>query len=269
VDRDTRPAWSPDGQRIAYVHRTTQPITYFGKPENYEIYVMNADGSDARPLTDSASLLESEPAWSPDGRRIAFTSNRKSSGRTISGRFNIYLLPVAGLIDPGRIEPTLLTDVGGSNSAPDWSPDGRTIAFQSTRDGNLDIYVLAVAGSFPRQLTEHPDADHSPAWSPDGARIAFVSDRDGNEEIYVMAADGSNQTRLTFASDFDKGPAWSPDGQFIVYYSSWLRNAEIWVMRADGSARMKLTDHADFDGFPAWQPRPAEGVSFVDHQLLH
>jgi uncharacterized protein (DUF885 family)/Tol biopolymer transport system component len=241
TDRDSRPDWSADGSRIAYVYRVDNSY-------NYEIYTMDAQGSAYRRLTKNLDSLESEPAWSPDGSQIVFTSNRQTEENTFTGRFNVYVMNADGS------DQYLLTDFGGSNSDPDWSPDGSRIAFQSTRDENFEVYLINPDGSGLVNLTEHPASDHSPAWSPDGSRIAFVSDRDGNEEIYIMAADGSNPTRLTYKWGYDKGPSWSPDGRFIVYYATYGINAEIYVMRADGSARIKLTNHGNFDGFPDWQP---------------
>ena len=90
-----------------------------------------------------------------------------------------------------------LTHNAGYNAEPAWSPDGRKIAFQSTRDGNREIYVMNADGSEKRNLTRNPAKDGRPSWSPDGRRIAFVSDRDGRLEAHVMNADGSGQRSLT------------------------------------------------------------------------
>jgi uncharacterized protein (DUF885 family)/Tol biopolymer transport system component/streptogramin lyase len=241
--RETRPAWSPDGSRIAYVRRLGH--------SNHEIYVMNADGSGATRLTDRPDSTESEPVWSPDGSRIAFISNERPNLMTWLGRFQIWLINADGS------EPTLLTEIGGANTSPDWSPDGSKITFDSTRDGNQEIYVINADGSEPVNLTQNPANDNSPAWSPDGTKIAFVSDRDGDQEIYVMKADGTGQTRLTERFGFDKGPSWSPDGQYIAFYSRHEQNnTDVYRMRADGSEQIRLTGDADFDGFPAWRPSP-------------
>ncbi|HSR30384.1 MAG TPA: DUF885 family protein, partial [Anaerolineae bacterium] len=246
--RETRPDWSPDGSRIAYVRRLGH--------SNHEIFVVSADGSGATRLTNKPDSTESEPAWSPDGTRLAFVSNERPNLMTFSGRFQIWVMNADG---SGQ---RLLTEIGGTNSSPDWSPDGSKIVLDSTRDGNLEIYVIDADGSNPVNLTQHPAHDHSPDWSPDGARIAFVSDRDGNQEIYVMNADGSGQTRLTDRVGFDKSPVWSPDGQYIAYYArDEQNNTEIYRMRADGSERIRLTHHSNFDGFPAWKPWARDSAS--------
>ncbi|MFC2030734.1 DUF885 family protein [Chloroflexota bacterium] len=239
--RDTRPAWSPDGTRLAFVRRVSH--------SDHEIYVMKADGTEVTRLTDRPHSVESEPAWSPDGSRIAFISNERPTVNTLYGRFHVWLMNADG---SGLM---LLTDIGGGNTSPTWSPDGTRLAFDSTRDGDHEIYVINADGSHPVNLSQHPAHDTSPSWSPDGRRIAFVSDRDGNQEIYVMDADGSNQARLTDQPGYDKSPVWSPDGRYLVFYSrAAANNTDLYQMRADGSGLVRLTRDADFDGFPTWQP---------------
>jgi uncharacterized protein (DUF885 family)/dipeptidyl aminopeptidase/acylaminoacyl peptidase len=251
--RESRPAWSPDGSRIAYVRREGRA--------NYEIYVMNADGTGVTRLTRRPDSVESEPAWSPDGARIAFVSNERPNALTFSGRFQVWVMNADGS------NAGLLTEIGGANTSPDWSPDGGWIAFDSTRDGNHEIYAVRADGSGLVNLTQHPAHDVSPAWSPDGNRLAFVSDRDGDQEIYVMNADGSAQTRLTERFGFDKAPEWSPDGQYLVFYSRQAdNNTEVYRMRADGSEVVRLTHDSDFDGFPSWQPWSRSGVTVAAGQ---
>ena len=138
---------------------------------------MNADGSGVTRLTDN-DADDWSPAWSPDGRRIAFDSNR-------DGDFEIYVMNADGS------GVTRLTDNDADDWSPAWSPDGRRIAFDSDRDGDFEIYVMNADGSGVTRLTDNDADDWSPAWSPDGRRIAFDSNRDGDFEIYVMNADGS------------------------------------------------------------------------------
>ena len=239
--RESRPAWSPDGTRIAYVRRISH--------SNHEIYVMDADGSNVTRLTTRPDSVESQPAWSPDGSRIAFISNERPNLLTFSGRFQVWLMEADGS------RQTLLTEIGGANTSPDWSPDGTRIVFDSTRDGDHEIYVINIDGSDPVNLTQHPAHDTSPAWSPDGSRIAFVSDRDGNQEIYVMNADGTGASRLSDSPGFDKDPAWSPDGRYIAFYSRRIpNNTEVYLLDVDDHGQTRLTREANFDGFPAWRP---------------
>jgi hypothetical protein len=163
---------------------------------NWEIYVMNADGSGVTRLTNNPAE-DDLPSWSPDGRRIAFASNR-------DGNREIYVMNADG---SGQIN---LTNNPAYDGVPSWSPDGRRIAFVSNRDGNREIYVMNADGSGQINLTNNPAYDDLPSWSLDGRRIAFVSNRDGNREIYVMNADGSGVTRLTNNPAWDEWPAWSP-----------------------------------------------------------
>ena len=117
--------------------------------------------------------FDSVPTWSPDGRRIAFGSDR-------DGNREIYVMNADGS------GVTRLTDNDAIDSGPAWSPDGRRIAFSSTRDGRFEVYVMNADGSGVTRLTDNDAFDWHPAWSPDGRHIAFQSNRDGNWEIYVM-----------------------------------------------------------------------------------
>ncbi|HAI09854.1 MAG TPA: hypothetical protein DCM17_11045, partial [Dehalococcoidia bacterium] len=174
---------------------------------NHEIYTMNVDGSGQTRLTNDPSE-DDTPAWSPDGKQIAFTSGRDGSRE----ESEVYVMDADGskiayhskpllfaifLMNATGSDPVNLTDVRTSTDVhPAWSPDGAKIAFTSTRDGNSEIYVMNADGTGVVNLTNHPETDFFPSWSADSKKLAFVSQRDGNREIYVMNADGSKQTRL-------------------------------------------------------------------------
>lgn len=140
---------------------------------------------------------------------------------------------------------TRLTKHDAEDDGPAWSPDGEHIAFQSNRQGSLDIFTMKADGSDVLRLTDLPATDAHPAWSPDGTLIAFHSNRDSkNMDIYVMNADGSDVTRVTTHQAFDSSPAWSPDGQQIVFRSNRDSNMEIYTVNADGSGLTRLTSDA-------------------------
>ena len=182
-------------RRLAFVTALNTP--------NAEIYTVRSDGTGLVYLTNN-SVEDTDPAWSPDGTRIAFTSTR-------DGPHAIYVMNENGS------NVNRLTPVTWDSFRPAWSPDGSRIAFVSARNGNTDVYVMKADGTGEQRLTTHQALDSDPAWSPDGTRIAFTSERGGNAQIYVMNADGSGVTRLTSTTTEDRHPAWSPDGTRLAF----------------------------------------------------
>ncbi len=172
----------------------------------------------SKPTSTSPPPLDLSPLSEIGGGMISYISNK-------DGDNEIYLMifPTAA---GGSVVEYQLTENDADDSVPDWSPDGRKIAFSSTRDGNWEIYVMDVeispenaqAGDI-QPLTNDEGDDLSPAWSPDGTQIAFSSDRDGDWEIYVMNANGSNIRQLTDNDIIDSKPTWSPDGRKIGFDS--------------------------------------------------
>jgi hypothetical protein len=201
--------------------------------------------SDTR-LTSRRSTAE-DPAWSHDGERIAFVSNR-------DGNREIYVMDNDG----GR--KTRLTFDPADDVEPSWSHDDETIAFTSTRAGSRDIFVMNKDGSTQTRLTTDPAADSAPDWSPIRRQIAFESNRNGNYEIYSMEDDGSRQTRLTFHTADDVQPSWKPDAKSIAFTSRRMRGSDIFSLamrngqRQHRRGRRRLTrDHRDNDS-PAFSP---------------
>jgi|GEM_PF-1472278 len=207
---------------------------------DFEIFVMDADGSNVTQLTDNESL-DWHPAWSPDGSHIAFFSNRDRDS-------DIFVMDADG---GNQVQ---LTFNGSTDECPVWSPDGSRIAFFSDCDGDFEIFVMDANGSNQTQLTFNSSIDSSPAWSSDGHRLTFYSNRDGDREIFVMDADGSNQTQLTNNNCEDYAPTWSPDGSRITFFSLRDVDAEIFVMDADGSNQTQLTNNDCEDYDPSWSP---------------
>jgi TolB protein len=233
-----RPAWSPDGSRLAFTRH---------KQDKLWIYTCDAAGGDERRLTNR-ELPEYDAAWSPDGRRLAFVHVSQSGTQ---GDLDIY---VAGA-DGSGLAPVVRTQGPLSHEEwPAWSPDGKQIAFTSTRPGNQEIMLAQADGSQVRAITSHSGTDAHPCWSPDGRQIAFATDRWGGLEIAVMQADGSQIRRLTTSTGLDDYPAWSPDGRSIAFVSNRDGNFEIYLMAVDGSQPRNLTDSPSIDTFPAWIP---------------
>ncbi|MDQ4097699.1 MAG: LpqB family beta-propeller domain-containing protein [Actinomycetota bacterium] len=206
-----------------------------------QLTVMASDGTAKRVLTNRPLAFDGNPAWSPDGSRIAFES-------LIEGRRSIWVIQANG---EGLRR---LTDGEGTDSAPAWSPDGSTIAFTSDRDGNAEIYAMGADGSDVRRLTTDPSTDAFPTWSPDGSRIAFVSDRDGVLKLWTMGADASDPSRLLDIAAEAQRPGYSGDGRRVVFSSDRDGNPEIYAANVDGSGLTRLTDKPGADGEASFSP---------------
>ncbi|NND96300.1 MAG: DUF4347 domain-containing protein, partial [Pirellulaceae bacterium] len=184
---------------------------------------------------------DDDPAWSPDGSQVAFSSNR-------TGASEIYTMDADGS------NVTRLTFDGASAAQPSWSPDGTQLVFQTTRDGNEEIYKINSDGTGLTRLTNDLAIDMQAEWSPDGTKIVFRAERDGDREIFVMDADGTNQTQLTYNTSKDNSPSWSPDGSQLVFTTNRDGNTEVYVMNADGSDQTRLTVEASGDREPTFSP---------------
>ncbi len=222
---------------------------------DYDIFIMNVDGSHVRRLTDDPEW-ELSPDWSPDGAQIVF-SRSGFSDEFGAGGFDIYVMNADG----GNVRP-LTND--SEASEPAWSPDGTRIAFKGSRDDRAgDIYVMDAGGGNVRRLTDSPGWDSRPSWSPDGTRIAFESQRDGSSSIYIMDADGGNVVRLTDDRPAAE-PSWAPDGTQIVFVTRPQRNNQIYVIDADGRNTLRLQNVLR-GGAPSWSPDGTR-IAFESHR---
>ena len=294
LDFDVFPIWSPDWKRIAFVR---DPCPDVGTCTRFSyIYVMNTDGSGLKRLVRGGKVRRENgqdycpggggvgvcvpaPAWSPDGRKIAFGSERdgpvdiyvmngtgnaqRRLTRTAAEERSLTWSPdgrriavvVQGRKGAGPVTSRLLYVVNADGSdrrllgrghAPTWSPDGRKIAFRSDRDGNGEVYVVNADGTGLRRVTRNQASDSGPVWSPDGRRLLFTRFGDGNSDIYSVGADGSGARNLTpdvrpARVGRDSSPAWSPDGTKILFVGQRDGRYDVWVMNADGSGKRNLT----------------------------
>jgi hypothetical protein len=280
------PAWSKDGQSIAYATN---------RDGHFEIYRMASTGAAAsrvRLTQTGASVTNVQPAWSPNGQSIAFTSD--------AGTFNtldIYVIPAfpsapVSVTDDQRLTwpnapvqpsptPTQATPTPTPTSTPyiaptatpvatttyydnhfrqttsrqpTYSPDGGYIAFVSNRSGKDEIYTMLASGHFQQRLTYSTGTNIRPRWASNGERIAFASSRDGNWEIYSIRTDGTRELRLTTNLSTDSQPTWSTNSRFLMFITTRNGRNDIYAMAADGSeAQPVLTD--GFQHYsPVWSP---------------
>jgi YD repeat-containing protein len=192
------------------------------------------------------------------GAKVVFSSNR-------DGHVQIYLMNADG---SGQ---SRLTNSGGNDDAPRFSPSGAKILFQSDRDdpgnGYNDIYVMNSDGSNQTRLTTDPNDDCAPSWSPDGTKVVFQSLRNGQYyQVYLMNADGSGQVNLSNSTGSDRQPSWSPNGAKIAFASErdHAGYASIYVMNSNGTGQQRLTFSADTvtDEQPVWS-RDGSRIAFV------
>ena len=251
---------------------------------------MAAAAAEAPVQITDGNRRDTDPVVSPDGSRLAFSSNR-------TGAFNIFVLD----LNKRSGGVAQLTQGAKDDRYPSWSPDGKKIVFNSKRTGNGDIYEASAGGEAgnlqltdreeveeygslaprgeglllavgPKKLVQvHPDMSvvvmkkaggryegkslgkgDEPRFSPDGRKIVFTSRRTKNNDIWVMNADGSMPTQLTTESKNDESPAFSPDGKRIVFTSNRTGNYDIWVMDADGGNPRQLTSDRDDETQPFW-----------------
>lgn len=190
------------GERGAFATRIAYVVA---NGPSRALKIADSDGHNAKTILSSNQPILS-PAWSPDGKRLAYVSFE-------SGRPAIYIQQLAS---GGRSK---VTGFRGLNGAPAWSPDGSRLALTLSKDGSPDIYVMDVGSKQLRRLTSDQAIDTEPSWSPDGQWIAFTSDRGGKPQVYRVPVGGGSPQRLTFEGSYNADASWSPDGKSIALIS--------------------------------------------------
>ena len=226
--------------RIAYITAKGS-----GNNRDFKLIVADADGENPIDVTTSKQPLMS-PAWSPDGRRLAYVSFEEKKSA-------IYIQTLA----TGQRQK--VSELSGVNGSPSWSPDGRRLALTLTRDpGNLDVCVLELSSGRIRRITTSPAIDTEAVWSANGRKLIFTSDRGGGPQVYEVDASGGTPRRLTFAGNYNARPRLSPDGKqlTVVYLDQGKYRIAVLDVNTSRPVPQVLTD-GFLDESPSFSPNGA------------
>lgn len=234
-----RPVWSPVDSQLCFAGHEGSKIL---------LWLLDAQTRKRRRLT-SREFPEYDASWSPDGKQLVFCAVSQSGTQ---GNLDLSTVSLE------KPDPKHLIGDSGTLSheeSPAWSPDGKQIAFTSTRDGNQEIYLIDASGQNLRRITQDPGLDAHPTWTPDGRQLLFATNRWGDFEIARVDIQGENVERLTTSRGMDDYPISSPDGLWIAFMSNRLGHYEIFIVPIAGGPVQNVSQDAGVDNFPAWTPQ--------------
>jgi Tol biopolymer transport system component len=238
---DIEPDWSPDGTQIAFA---TNRETDAG----FQMYVMNADGSNQARLGEIQPGDNSHASWSADGEQLVFQSKRDTNANPQDDKFDIYTMNSDGS------NISIVVAHPADDTEPSWSPDGRKIAFLSERSGQDEVYLVDTDGANLEQVTELPGLKSGLSWSDDGRSLIF----EGNGDIYRVNIETKQVSKLIAVQDVNEAtPAWAGNDKFVVLSSDRSQNWELYavdVSSPDQFLLYQLTDDPGIDRSPAWFP---------------
>lgn len=235
------------GTRIAYV---TSTVWQANNVRYYALYVADIDGYNPQLIVRSKEPLMS-PAWSPDGRRLAYVS--------FEGR-----RPVIMIQDIFSAKREKVAAFNGINGAPAWSPDGTRLAMSLSKDGNSEIYVMHLASGRLQRMSDHLAIDTEPSWSPDGRTILFTSDRGGNPQIYKVSSDGGKAERVTFDGRYNARASYSPDGKRITFITGEGNLFRVAVQEL-ATGNMQVLTGSRLDESPSFAPNGSMIIYATEH----
>jgi eukaryotic-like serine/threonine-protein kinase len=245
---DLDPTWSRDGRWIYFASNRGGGI-------NVWRIAVGADGRAAgqpRQLTTGAGD-DVEPVPAPDGHRLAFAVRGLNA--------DLWQLPVSPETGAAAGPPAPVVVSTREESRGAWSPDGRMIAFNSDRQGEMNIWLRDLGSGADRRVTSGPGGDYQPSWAPDGRTLTFFSARAGNSDIWAVSVADGRLRRLTEDPGMDTNPFYSPDGLSIAFMSDRLGRTDVWVMNADGSGQRRLTSTGAGGHFLRWT-KDGRGIVF-------